>query len=106
MRCHQDKQPPEQDHAVVSVASTHRSASGLSSPPLPQRTLARDLNAHEGLTGMAEQRRPSPSQMTIDSWVALGAGVGVMIGVVRDNVFLWVLIGAVAGLALVWPEDA
>jgi hypothetical protein len=55
---------------------------------------------------MAEQRRPSPSQRTIDSWVALGAGVGVMIGVVRDNVFLWVLIGAVAGLALVWPEDA
>lgn len=55
---------------------------------------------------MAEQRRPSPSQRTIDSWMALGAGVGVMIGVVRGNIFLWILIGAVAGLALVWPEDA
>lgn len=29
-----------------------------------------------------------------------------MIGVVKGNVFLWILIGAVAGLALVWPEDA
>jgi hypothetical protein len=38
--------------------------------------------------------------------VALGAGLGVVIGVVRDNVFLWILIGAVAGLALGWPEDA
>lgn len=55
---------------------------------------------------MAEQRRPSPSQRAIDSWVALGGGVGVMIGVVKGNVFLWILIGAVAGLALVWPEDA
>ena len=57
---------------------------------------------------MAEQRRPSPSQRTIDSWMALGAGVGVgvMIGVVRGNIFIWILIGAVAGLTLVWPEDA
>jgi hypothetical protein len=54
---------------------------------------------------MTEQRRPSPSQRTIDAWVALGAGLGVMIGVVRGNVVLWILIGAVAGLALVWPED-
>ena len=37
--------------------------------------------------------------------MALGAGLGVMIGVVHGNVFLWILIGAVAGLALVWPED-
>lgn len=29
-----------------------------------------------------------------------------MIGMVKGNVFLWILIGAVAGLALVWPEDA
>ena len=55
---------------------------------------------------MAEQRRPSPSQRTIDSWIALGAGVGVMIGIVLGNIFLWILIGAVADLALVWPEDA
>jgi hypothetical protein len=55
---------------------------------------------------MADQRRPSPNQRTIDSWIALGAGVGVMIGAVLGNVFLWILIGAVAGLALVWPEDA
>ena len=55
---------------------------------------------------MAEQRRLLPSQRTIDSWIALGAGVGVMIGIVLGNIFLWILIGAVAGLALVWPEDA
>jgi hypothetical protein len=59
---------------------------------------------------MTEPRRPSPSQRTIDSWMALGAGVGVMIGIVHGNVFLWILIGAAigaaAGLALVWPEDA
>jgi hypothetical protein len=55
---------------------------------------------------MADQRRPSSNQRTIDSWIALGAGVGVMIGAVLGNVFLWILIGAVAGLTLVWPEDA
>jgi hypothetical protein len=32
--------------------------------------------------------------------------LGVVIGIVRRNVFLWVLIGAVAALALGWPEDA
>jgi hypothetical protein len=37
---------------------------------------------------MTEQRQPSPSQRTIDSWVALGAGMGVMIGIVHGNVFL------------------
>jgi hypothetical protein len=54
---------------------------------------------------MTEQRRPLPSQRTIDAWMALGAGLGVMIGVVHGNVFLWILIGTVAGLGLVWPED-
>jgi hypothetical protein len=29
-----------------------------------------------------------------------------MIGAVRGNVLLWILVGAVAGLALVWPENA
>jgi hypothetical protein len=29
-----------------------------------------------------------------------------MIGAVRGNVIVWILVGAVAGLALVWPEDA
>jgi hypothetical protein len=29
-----------------------------------------------------------------------------MIGVVLGNEFFWILIGAVAGLALGWPEDA
>jgi hypothetical protein len=28
-----------------------------------------------------------------------------MIGVVLGNVFLWILTGAVAGLALVWTEE-
>jgi hypothetical protein len=37
--------------------------------------------------------------------MALGAGLGVMIGVVHGNVFLWILIGTGAGLGLVWPED-
>lgn len=55
---------------------------------------------------MADQPQPLSTAGTIDSLVALGAGLGVVIGVVRDNVFLWILIGAVAGLALGWPEDA
>jgi hypothetical protein len=36
--------------------------------------------------------------------VALGAGLGVVIGAERGNVLLWILIGAVAGLALGEPE--
>ena len=36
----------------------------------------------------------------------LGRGRGVMMGMVQGNVVFWILIGAVAGLGLVWPEDA
>jgi hypothetical protein len=42
--------------------------------------------------------------MAADAWVALGAG-GVAIGAVLGNVLLWIVTGAVAGLALGSPED-
>jgi hypothetical protein len=54
---------------------------------------------------MADDQRPAPSShRAVDSWVALGAGLGVAIGAERGNVLLWILIGAVAGLALGEPE--
>jgi hypothetical protein len=55
---------------------------------------------------MADNRRPTPSShRAVDSWVALGAGLGVAIGAEFGNVLFWILIGAVAGLALGEPED-
>jgi hypothetical protein len=55
---------------------------------------------------MADDQRPaSSSPRKVDSWVALGAGIGFAIGAVRGNSFLWILIGAIAGLALAAPED-
>jgi hypothetical protein len=57
-------------------------------------------------TRMADDQRPAPSShRAVDSWVALGAGLGVVIGAELGNVLLWILIGAVAGLALGEPED-
>jgi hypothetical protein len=38
--------------------------------------------------------------------VALGGGVGVGIGARLGNVLLWIVIGAIAGLAIGSPEDA
>ncbi len=55
---------------------------------------------------MADDQRPAPSSpRTVDSWVALGAGLGVAIGAERGNVLFWILIGAVAGFALGEPVD-
>ncbi len=55
---------------------------------------------------MADDLRPAPSSpQAVDSWVAFGAGLGVAIGAELGNVLLWILIGAVAGLALGEPEE-
>jgi hypothetical protein len=55
---------------------------------------------------MTDDQRPTPSsQSAVDSWVALGAGLGVAIGAALGNVLFWIVIGAVAGLALGSPED-
>ena len=55
---------------------------------------------------LADDQRPAPSShRAVNSWVALGAGLGVAIGAELGNVLLWILIGAVAGLALGEPED-
>jgi hypothetical protein len=51
------------------------------------------------------QRSASSSPRKVDTWVALGAGVGFAIGAVQGNIFLWILIGAIAGLALATLED-
>ena len=54
---------------------------------------------------MADNPRPTPSgQKAVDSWVALGAGLGVAIGAELGNVLFWILIGAIAGFALGEPE--
>jgi hypothetical protein len=37
--------------------------------------------------------------------VALGSGVGVGLGARLGNVLFWIIIGAVAGLAIGSPED-
>ena len=55
---------------------------------------------------MGGGRHPTPaSQQAVDAWVALGGGVGVGIGARLGNVLLWIVIGAVAGLAIAAPED-
>jgi hypothetical protein len=55
---------------------------------------------------MADDQRPtSSSQRAVDSWVALGAGLGVAVGAALGNVLFWIVIGAVAGPALGSPED-
>jgi hypothetical protein len=54
---------------------------------------------------MGGGRHPTPaSQQAVDAWVALGGGLGAGIGARLGNVF-WIVIGAVAGLAIAAPED-
>lgn len=49
---------------------------------------------------------PTPaSQRAVDAWVALGGGVGVGIGARLSNDLFWIVIGAIAGLAIGSPED-
>jgi transcription elongation factor GreA len=57
-------------------------------------------------TDMGGGRHPTPaSQRAVDAWVALGGGLGVGIGARLGNVLFWIVIGAVAGLAIAVPED-
>ena len=54
---------------------------------------------------MADNQAPTPSShKAVDSWVALGAGLGVAIGAELGNVLFWILICAIAGFALGEPE--
>ena len=55
---------------------------------------------------MTGDRYPSASNQTaVDAWVALGAGLGVVLGARLGNVLFWIVIGAIAGLAIGAPED-
>ena len=55
---------------------------------------------------MSGGQTPTPaSQRAVEAWVALGGGVGVGIGARLGNVLFWIVIGAIAGLALGSPED-
>ena len=55
---------------------------------------------------MSGGQPPAPaSQRAVEAWVALGGGVGVGIGARLGNVLLWIVIGAIAGLAIGSPED-
>jgi hypothetical protein len=56
---------------------------------------------------MGGGRHPTPAnQRAVDAWVALGGGLGVGIGARLGNVLFWIVIGAVAGLAIAAPEDS
>jgi hypothetical protein len=56
---------------------------------------------------MSGGRPPTPAgQRAVEAWVALGGGVGVGIGARLGNVLFWIVIGAIAGLAIGSPEDA
>ena len=49
---------------------------------------------------------PTPAdQRAVDAWVALGGGVGVGIEARLVNVVFWIVVGAIAGLAIGSPED-
>jgi hypothetical protein len=52
-----------------------------------------------------DRRSTSSSQRRANAWVALGAGVGVALGARLGNVLFWIVIGAVAGLAIGSPEE-
>ena len=39
-------------------------------------------------------------RLTLATWVAIGAGVGVALGLAMDNLALWLAIGVGMGLAL------
>ena len=55
---------------------------------------------------MSGGQPPAPAgQRAVDAWVALGGGVGVGIGARLGNVLFWIVIGAIAGLAIGSPED-
>jgi hypothetical protein len=55
---------------------------------------------------MSGRQPPAPaSQQAVEAWVALGGGVGVGIGARLGNVLFWIVVGAVAGLAIGSPED-
>ena len=55
---------------------------------------------------MPGDRYPTASnQRAVDAWVGLGAGLGVALGVRLGNVLFWIVIGAIAGLAIGAPED-
>ena len=55
---------------------------------------------------MSGRQPPAPaSQRAVEAWVALGGGVGVGIGARLGNVLFWIVIGAIAGLAIGSPED-
>jgi hypothetical protein len=60
---------------------------------------------HSTIRHHVTNQTDSQNAGALRAWVALGAGMGVAIGAVRGNVFLWIVIGAVAGLALRSPED-
>lgn len=55
---------------------------------------------------MSGGQPPVPaSQRAVEAWVALGGGVGVGIWARLGNVLFWIVIGAIAGLAIGSPED-
>jgi hypothetical protein len=55
---------------------------------------------------MSGRQPPAPAgQRAVEAWVALGGGVGVGIGARLGNVLFWIVIGAIAGLAIGSPED-
>jgi hypothetical protein len=56
---------------------------------------------------MSGGQPPAPaSKRAVEAWVALGGGVGVGIGARLGNVLFWIVIGAIAGLAIGSPEDS
>lgn len=42
----------------------------------------------------------SDRQQKLGIWIALGAGVGVALGIAMNNLALWLAIGVAAGLAI------
>jgi hypothetical protein len=47
---------------------------------------------------MTEQRRPQGWEL--GAWIAIGAGMGVALGVAMDNIGLWLAIGVALGVVI------
>jgi hypothetical protein len=72
-------------------------------PPLsgwPSQRRRPPGNAWDAFRGSTEVRTMRDKRLTLATWLVVGAGVGVALGLAMGNLALWLAIGVGIGLAL------